>query len=122
MQQHIKTLLKDNLYLFAILITLGIAGLSLIKMPNTTIEIKQIDKAYHAFAYFVLGLSWLFAFYKKPQKKYIIVLGCIFFGIVIEVLQGTLTVYRTGDLLDVFANSFGVILALFVFLFYSRKK
>jgi len=122
MLKRIKTLFKDNLIFFAIAITLVILYLSLMKMPNTGIEIKFIDKAYHCIAYFVLTLSWLLSFYKKPNKKYLIVILCIILGIIIEVLQDTITVYRTADYFDVLANSVGVLFALVIFNIFLRKK
>lgn len=122
MLKHIKNLLKDNIIIIAILISIGILCLSLIKMPNTGIKVANIDKGYHGIAYFILTITWLITFYKKPAKKYIIVISCIIFGIIIEILQSTLTIYRTGDYLDVFANSFGVVVALVVFNLFFRKK
>jgi VanZ family protein len=122
MLKRIKTLFKDNLIFFAIAITLVILYLSLMKMPNTVIEIKHIDKGYHSIAYFVLTLSWLLSFYKKPNKKYLIVILCIILGIIIEVLQDTITVYRTADYFDVLANSVGVLFALVIFNIFLRKK
>jgi len=122
MLKRIKTLFKDNLIFFAIAITLVILYLSLMKMPNTGIEIKHIDKGYHSIAYFVLTLSWLLSFYKKPNKKYLIVILCIILGIIIEVLQDTITVYRTADYFDVLANSVGVLFALVIFNIFLRKK
>jgi VanZ family protein len=122
MLKRIKTLFLDNLLVAAIAITIAIICLSLLKLPNTGIKINNIDKAYHSSAYFVLALTWLFSFYKKPNKKYIIVICCIMFGIIIEVLQSTLTIYRTGDYKDVLANSLGVLLALFIFNIIFKKK
>lgn len=90
-------------------------------MPETDIEVANIDKGYHSFAYFILTITWLLAFYKKPQKKYIIAISCIIFGIIIEILQTSLTVYRTGDYLDVLANSLGVLLALVTFSLFFKK-
>ncbi|MDD7913606.1 VanZ family protein [Polaribacter ponticola] len=121
MQKRIKVLLKDNIYIFAIAVTLIIICLSLIKMPKTNIKISNIDKLYHSIAYFTLTISWLLSFYKKPKKKYIIVISCIILGIIIEVLQNTITIYRTGDLLDVIANSIGVLLALLIFNIIFKK-
>lgn len=69
MLKRIKTLLKDNILLIAISITLGIIYLSLIKIPSIGIEIANIDKVYHSFAYFMLAITWLLAFYKKQKKK-----------------------------------------------------
>lgn len=115
MQKLIKSLFKDNLFIIAILITISIAYLSLIKMPKADINISNIDKVYHLFAYFTLTICWLFSFYKKKHLKYFIVISCIIYGIVIEVLQDTLTMYRTGDYKDVLANTLGIVLGLVVF-------
>lgn len=121
MLKRIKTLFKDNLIVVSIVITIGIFILSLFRMPSTGIKLAHVDKVYHGFAYFVLTLSWLFTFYKKPNKKYLIVVFCIILGIIIELLQYALTIYRTGDYLDVIANSIGALLALFVFNLFLRK-
>ena len=48
-------------------------------------------------------------------------LGIIFYGIVIEVLQGKFTASREADIYDVLANSFGVFLAYLGFTFIKRK-
>ena len=122
MLKRIKNLLKDKLILIAIVITIVVLSLSLIKMPETGVNVANIDKVYHSFAYFTLTIVWLLSFYKFPQKKHLITLSCIFFGIIIEVLQTVLTDYRTGDILDVFANSLGSLLALFVFSMIFKKK
>lgn len=122
MLKRIKTLLKGNIFIIALAITFSIVCLSLLKIPKTKITITNIDKFYHSIAYFTLTISWLFVYYKKSQKKYIIVICCIIFGIIIELLQSTLTNYRTGEYLDVIANSSGVILALLIFNLISKKK
>ena len=115
MLQRIKSLFRDNLFIIAIVITVMIAYLSLMKMPKIGVGISNVDKFYHLFAYFTLSITWLLSFYKKPKLKYVIVIGCIFFGIIIEVLQQTLTVYRTGDYMDALANTLGILLGLIVF-------
>ncbi|MCL7762267.1 VanZ family protein [Polaribacter sp. Z014] len=84
-------------------------------MPKVEPNINNIDKMYHLTAYFTLSICWLFSFYRKPALKYVIVICCILFGILIEVLQQTLTVYRTGDYKDAIANTLGVLLGLIVF-------
>ena len=115
MQQRIKSLFKDNLFIIAIIITGTIAYLSLMKMPKMEESFNNVDKLYHLFAYFTLSICWLLSFYRKPSLKYVIVIGCIIFGIIIEVLQQTITIYRTGDIKDVLANTLGIILGLIVF-------
>lgn len=116
MLKPIKQLLQDKLFIIAIAITVFIGYLSLIRVSNVNMGFTfGIDKLYHLFAYFTLGICWLFSFYKKNKLKYYIVFSCIIYGIVIEVLQSKLTNYRTGDYIDVIANTLGILLALVVF-------
>jgi len=87
-------------------------------MEYSLISLSHSDKIYHTIAYFSLGLTWLLSFPKSLQKKklkYAIVISCIIYGIVIEVLQATLTTYRTASLLDVVANTVGVLVAMMIF-------
>ncbi|WP_223267151.1 VanZ family protein [Polaribacter sp. IC073] len=84
------------------------------RVPKYDISISHLDKWQHCLAYFTLSLSWLFAVYKE-NKKYLIVFACVVFGIIIEILQHTLTNYRTGDYFDVIANSLGVLIGLLVY-------
>ena len=122
MQKLIKNLLKDNIILIAISVTFAIAYLSLIKFPSVQPKINNVDKVEHAIGYFILTFSWLLSFYKKTNLKTVIALSCVFYGIIIEVLQSKLTSYRTGDYLDVIANSVGVLLALLLFNLFFKKK
>jgi len=81
-------------------------------------EFNPTDKLLHGVAYFILTLLWLFYYVVKKSEilKYkwrffnISVL-VIVFGMLIEVLQGTLTTYRQPDWADVLANSIGVFIA-----------
>ena len=122
MLKRIKNLLKGSIFIIALIISITIVFLSLLQLPSSKIDIINIDKAYHSIAYFALGISWLFAYYKKPEKKYFIVICCIVFGIIIEVLQSSLTSYRTGDYVDAIANSCGVLLALLIFNLFVKKN
>ena len=125
MLKHIKALLEDNAIFIAIFFTISITIGSLVKSDLIVIEIVSVsDKISHFIAYFLLMLSWLYAFFKKKSftqyVKYIII-GCIAFGIIIEILQGVTTTYRTSSFLDVVANTFGVVLASIVFHFFEKK-
>ena len=122
MLKRIKNLLKGSIFIIALIISITIVFLSLLQLPSSKINIINIDKAYHSIAYFALGITWLFAYYKKPEKKYFIVICCIIFGIIIEVLQNSLTSYRTGDYVDAIANSCGVLLALLIFNLFVKKN
>jgi VanZ family protein len=50
-----------------------------------------------------------------------IVIVCVIYGILIEFLQETLTVYRISDYKDVLANTIGIILAIIVYNKISKK-
>tara|TARA_R110002073_G_scaffold108336_9_gene243595 strand:- start:23528 stop:23914 length:387 start_codon:yes stop_codon:yes gene_type:complete len=124
MLQHIKALLLDKAIYFAILITIIIALLSLLNLNNVDIPIGSSDKIGHTIAYFSLTVSWLYTFVRKQNfnkfARYSIV-GCFIYGIVIEVLQTTITSYRTASYLDILANSAGIVLAILVFHLLEKK-
>lgn len=84
----------------------------------------------HAGAYFVLASCWfLYLLFSRPDnysfktgffKVSLLVIG---FGMLIEALQGALTTFREPDWADALANSFGVLVALGLFiLFLSPLK
>jgi VanZ family protein len=119
MLQRIKKLLEHNALAIAIIATLAIAFLSLSHLPKLDlgIKIKSSDKYLHATAYFFLSVVWYFALRKKINNtrfKILLVLILVFYGIILEILQGGLTDYRTADLYDALANSFGILLATLV--------
>ena len=125
MLKHIKSLLEDNAIYIAIFFTISITIGSLVKSDFIVVKsISVSDKIYHLIAYFLLMLSWLYVFCKKEtfQKnvKYVI-LGCIIFGIIIEILQGIITSYRTASYLDIVANTIGVLLAVVIFHVFEKK-
>ncbi len=125
MLKPIKSLLEDNAIYIAIFFTISITIGSLVKSDFIVVKsISVSDKTYHLIAYFLLMLSWLNVFCKKEtfQKnvKYVI-LGCIIFGIIIEILQGIITSYRTASYLDIVANTIGVLLAVVIFHVFEKK-
>ncbi|GAB2764872.1 hypothetical protein GCM10010465_07660 [Actinomadura fibrosa] len=90
----------------------------MINLADTPVkDLGVSDKVMHAGAYFGLGLIWSLFALSVPGKKVIfkkiviVSAASVAFGIFIEVLQDTLTSYRTLDLYDIFANSVGVISA-----------
>lgn len=121
MQQHMKTLLKGRIFIIAVFVTISILYLSLMKVPKYNITISHLDKWQHCLAYCTLTFFWLFTFYRK-ERKFLIIFCCIFFGIIIEVLQYSMTNYRTGDYLDAIANSVGVLLGSLVFNQFFKKN
>ena len=110
------------MFLLSIFYTVVLTIVCLIKlnkMPN--IGMSNGDKIFHLLAYVVLTFLWvktfLFKFgFKKASSLLYIGLFCIIFGIIIEVLQGVMTDYRSPDIYDVIANTSGVVLTILFFL------
>ena len=116
MLKHIKHLLELNAYVIAISLTILIAYLSLSHPIQIDIPIKIsfLDKIFHAIAYFGLTVSWLFALRNYPKNK-LVVFVLILYGLLMEFLQGWLTQDRQEDIFDVYANTFGILLAILIF-------
>jgi len=88
---------------FAILVSLVPAS-QLPQPPNIS------DKAEHFLAYLLLSL-WFAGIY--PRARYwIIGIGLCVMGVLIEFAQGAMHFGRQADILDVLANSTGVIVGL----------
>lgn len=111
----------------AIFLTIAIAVGSLISIKNVVeTKVHNFDKIIHFGAYFVLALSWLLSFkINEESKKITLLIAFLVFvyGIIIEVLQGTLTDYRQVDIYDIIANFIGIVVAfLFFSLVFQKKK
>ena len=125
-----QLLLERKFILIAVTWTVLITFLSLISINNTSLFMSKLpykDKIVHFVFYFMFVVLWNFSLNQKiPYLKYKILAGAILYGIIIEVLQGTITISRTADFFDVIANSLGALIAFFMLpyfvrLFYSTK-
>ena len=75
-----------------------------------SIPIANKDKYVHFIFYFCFTIFWLTYLQKRKYNiwnEILVLLFAIGYGILMEVLQGTLTTYRSPDVLDVVANSTG---------------
>ncbi len=118
MLKRIKNWLQVNALFIALVISVIIVLLSLIKTNQLPIaSVGVSDKALHSFAYLVLTWSWLLVFRKNTSFKTKLVLFAVllFFGIILELIQGEITHYRTADWKDVVANAIGILLGIFTF-------
>ncbi|MFI1744436.1 VanZ family protein [Thalassobellus sediminis] len=113
-------MLKKKALAISIIYTLVLIYASLVKLNNVPdIGVSFGDKIFHFLAYSLLAFLWFctfrynFSYKEKKAITYAAVISIIF-GIIIEVLQDTLTVYRSMDIYDVFANSSGVLLTVLV--------
>ena len=114
---------KKLLLLLAICYTLVLAVLSLVTISTLPeIGTDYDDKIFHVFAHGILFSLWYFTLnsYKIIRPTFIAVLFSVIYGIIIEVLQGLLTIARYFDTLDVLANCIGVVIATLFIIIRNR--
>lgn len=117
MLTKILLVLRRFALLISISYTILLVLVSFISLDDfTEIEVDKGDKIFHFLVYFILVVLWYIALIEKvtwsKSKQIIIIAFCsIMFGIIIEILQGSLTSYRAADGFDILANTLGVLLA-----------
>ena len=120
-------MLKKQVFLITVFYSLALATICLIplkKLPD--IGVSFADKIFHSLTYVILAFLWFYSLvfhFKTSKIKSIIYASIIsiFFGIIIEILQGTLTKTRQADFLDILANSLGVLLVALLLLLKNRN-
>jgi VanZ family protein len=96
----------------ALLYTIALAIISLLKATDLPdVDIDNGDKYAHTIAYALLCLFWYIALKANSINAALVkaVTISIIYGIILEVLQGTLTEARVTDLYDILANCIGVV-------------
>ncbi len=88
-------------------------------VSNKIIDISFGDKLNHFGAFFVLYFVGYFRYGKLNNYKFIS--GLIFYGIFIETVQYFLP-FREFSLLDVLADSFGVLISYLILNLLSKKN
>ena len=111
-----KALLLSISLVYTIALTY-VCLMKLNKMPD--VGVSYGDKIFHLLAYALFSFLWINTFLQafKTKKEIVIpyvAMFCIVFGIIIEVLQGTITDYRSSDVFDVVANTAGVLLTVLI--------
>lgn len=117
---------KKNVLILALVFwIIFITTLSLVSLNGLPkISPKNGDKYVHFIFYFILTLLLIFNFvYKVGIKRSIIIsfVIAVFYGIIIEILQGVLTEYRKPEFADALFNAFGSLSATII-VFLNRKR
>jgi VanZ family protein len=87
--------------------------LSLINPPDVGVQIDNGDKIGHFLAYATLS-AWAVMVFQNRRAQLLAACGLFTLGLLMEWLQGTLTVYRMMDMRDAMANTVGVLIGLCV--------
>jgi VanZ family protein len=103
----------------ALLWTITISILTLLPGKDLPkVDIVNFDKVAHLGVFFALNLlylRWLAKNYTSKKRILSITLGCIAYGGLIEILQGTLYTDRYADIYDFIFNALGCLFALPIF-------
>ncbi|MES2411322.1 MAG: VanZ family protein [Bacteroidota bacterium] len=121
-------MLKKALFGLAIGWTSLIAVLCLVRFNDLpSLGVSGADKYVHFTLHFVFTILWgLYSFKQQNEialnKIAIIFLFSFCYGILIEILQETLTATRHADIFDVIANTTGATMALVLFVLIKKRK
>lgn len=116
-------MLKKYLLVLTFFYTLVLAFVSLISISSLPeIGTSYDDKIFHSIAYGILFLLWYFTLNSLKVAKPIInaIIFSLIYGIIIEVLQGQLSVSRQLDVFDVLANFIGITIAAIFIIIRNR--
>jgi hypothetical protein len=84
------------------------------------LDLLSFDKLVHASMFFVLSCFWFMVLVKTEKVSrasiWLVLLACVCYGGLLEIMQATVFSHRSGDWNDFMANSFGCMLALLLFI------
>lgn len=123
-----SSVLKKTVFILAIGWTVLIAVLCLLKFSKLpSFGVSGVDKYVHFTFHFVFTLLWGFYYWLKQNELKLqnlvqIVIISLSYGILIEILQETLTTTRHADIFDVLANLTGATVAFGLFVLIKKTK
>lgn len=110
-----------------VLILCGIPGHDLPKL--SFLQWLRPDKIVHLILFGVQSFLLIPAFqnngnseWLRKNNKAMAVACSIGYGILVEILQSTIFIGRTGDVRDAIANSIGAFLGLYIFNYYRKRQ
>lgn len=121
-------MLKKYALLIAIAYTALLTGVSLATIDDLPdLGISFADKIFHFGAYAVMTVVWFYYFYTlkmttKAESIIIAVIIAVILGMIIEILQGTMTESRQADFNDVIANNAGILITALLLWFLPTDK
>lgn len=125
MMPVIKRLLENKTLLASIVITYTCVLTYVFLMPTTDMPRINLpggtDKTVHFLSHFILVCLWQFYWFRRNRNRLIfkegviVLIGSLLYGTIIEILQAYLTISRTADIFDIFANFIGALAGVFFF-------
>lgn len=113
----------------AVLITVGIAIVSLIESPYVPQELSTKDKLLHGLMYTFLAIAWMIPVDRSTQQSVfsiqllagiIVGISVTLYGALMEILQHYCTVTRSGEWQDILADFIGAIVGVLIIILWRR--
>lgn len=105
-------------FLPAVVLTVGIAVLSLWENPQVPPSLQLSDKILHGLMYTFLAMTWMWPLTRIVRTRAItyfyMFLSVTLYGALMEILQRFCTLTRSGEMADIYADAFGALLGLLV--------
>jgi VanZ family protein len=117
--RHIPVLLIALLIMVLSLTDPGESSRSLFR------NFKNADKIVHLLMYFGFALTVFWSYRRSVVKMSVLMIqafSVVLYGVLMEILQSSVTTTRGFELSDILANFSGVLLALVLFLIYSKYQ
>jgi VanZ family protein len=110
-------MIKKNILSITVALVIMYLSLTNSKKFDNITTFKLADKLVHTAMY--LGFMGIIMFENRESlisRKQLFIAGLIplFYGILMEILQGTLTVTRTASVSDALFDAFGIVIAIFL--------
>ena len=103
-------------YLPAVLVTVGIAILSLMESSYVPRTLSAQDKLLHGAMYMLLAVCWMAPVAKSFPSRFMPYLwvwsGVVAYGALMEILQRYCTLTRSGEMADLYADMIGALVGI----------
>jgi VanZ family protein len=110
----------------AVVMTAGIAIVSLWEYPQVPRTLSANDKIMHGLMYALLAVTWMIPVRKRTIARvspYVYVwLSVTVYGALIETLQRFCTLSRSGEMADLYADALGALVGIAIAIALSVKK
>ena len=103
----------------AVLLTVGIAIISLMESSYVPQVMSAKDKLIHGVMYALLAISWAVPLADKKASLWVL-LSVIGYGALMEVLQRLCTLTRSGEMADLYADAIGAAIGIILVIVWRR--
>lgn len=110
----------------AVVLTVGIAVVSLWENPSMPAAMSANDKLIHGCMYFLLAVVWMLPVLRRCTGRFMpyisVGTAVVLYGALMEVLQRFCTMSRSGEMADWYADALGASIGLAIIAVWQTTK